>query len=243
MDTIFLMPNHAETISTSTEARISVAGIMVIGLGAGETRPTFTFDTAVGSGLSITGHSVFIENLLLKAGIDQLTDAIHISSSDVTLKDIEWRDNKALTYECADIIVATSDAQGLVIDGFQYKHYTSPGGGTQNQSVIQCTHTDRVTIRNCWLVGRSAAGILEATSTLEHWFVHDNYFANPSSNLAVAISSTGSGAFLRNLIAVTSCEAGVFISPSTHPMMVFESYGCGSVSHSAIVAGNALAAT
>lgn len=244
MDTIFLMPNHAETISTSTECRLSVDGIMVIGLGSGETRPTFTIGTAtaLGSDIAITGHSIVLENILGKPGADALTGPILIGSCDITLNNIEWREDDQGPYETVDVVVGGSSADGVTIDGFKYAHNVSPGG-TQVNSVLN-VQGDRITIRNCWLNAGATAGIIECASTAhEHMFIHDNYIHNASSNYGVVITSSGSGAFLRNFVAVTSCEAGVFISPSTHPLMVFESYGCGSVSHSAIVCGNDLATT
>ena len=53
-DIIYLLPGHAETISSASGCVIDVAGVSVIGLGQGEDRPTFTLSAAA-SKISISG--------------------------------------------------------------------------------------------------------------------------------------------------------------------------------------------
>jgi len=45
-DIIMVKPGHAETISDATTVAANIAGVAVVGLGAGISRPTFTFSTA-----------------------------------------------------------------------------------------------------------------------------------------------------------------------------------------------------
>src|SRR5258705_1677161 len=45
-DVIFVAPGHTETITSATALPFNVAGVTIVGVGAGATRPTFTFTTA-----------------------------------------------------------------------------------------------------------------------------------------------------------------------------------------------------
>jgi len=84
-DIIMIMPGHAETYSTPTatsdDLTLDVAGIAIIGLGAGSLRPTFTFDTANTVTVAVTAANVaiyncaFVGNFLSNAIMFTLTTA------------------------------------------------------------------------------------------------------------------------------------------------------------------------
>lgn len=50
-DVIYVMPGHAETVATAAAIDIDVAGVKVVGVGWGASRPTFTL-SAVGANIS-----------------------------------------------------------------------------------------------------------------------------------------------------------------------------------------------
>jgi len=163
MDMVFVMPNHAETISSSTGMRISVSGVKVVGLGSGEQRPTFTLDTAVASKCEITGHSAYLENLLFKSGIDAITYGIHVSATDVTLKNIEWRDDATNNYQVGTAIATSSSgAGGCIIDGFVLNNPVDPGG-TRTVYGIHMRSPRRCEIKNCYINTDTSHGIYSST--------------------------------------------------------------------------------
>ena len=59
-DIIYVMPGHAET---TTAIALDVAGIKIIGLGWGRSRPTFTATTGASNLVNVTVANVWIENL------------------------------------------------------------------------------------------------------------------------------------------------------------------------------------
>jgi len=59
---IILMASHAETISANTSLAFNVAGIQIIGLGTGASRPTFTFDTANTNRIAVTAANIKLQN-------------------------------------------------------------------------------------------------------------------------------------------------------------------------------------
>lgn len=60
-DTIFVMPQHAENVTTTPTF---IAGVRIIGIGNGDERPTFTW-TATTSQWAVTAANVSFENLIL----------------------------------------------------------------------------------------------------------------------------------------------------------------------------------
>jgi len=197
-DYVFVMPNHAETLSSTRAVTADISGVHVIGLGRGENRPTFTIDTTVGAGVYISAHSVWMENLLLKSGLDALTQPIRVVSSEVTLKDIEWRNASAM--EADQVIIGTSDAGRLTIDGFVLRDDIDPAGsGTKEK--IQLAGGRMHEIKNSWITVRSTGAIIYVTSnsaTDGAWpsWVHHNTIENVTSDQCVSITSDCLGSII-----------------------------------------------
>lgn len=65
-DIIMVKPGHAESIADATTLSLNVAGVAIIGLGAGANRPTLTFTTATTANIPVTAANVSIQNFLFK---------------------------------------------------------------------------------------------------------------------------------------------------------------------------------
>jgi calcineurin-like phosphoesterase len=61
-DVIMVKAGHAETISDATTFAANIAGVAVIGLGAGTLRPTFTFSTANTATIPVSAANVAFVN-------------------------------------------------------------------------------------------------------------------------------------------------------------------------------------
>ena len=61
-DIIFIKPGHAETISSATALAFDVAGVAIVGLGAGTKRPTFTLGTAATTTIAVSADNISISN-------------------------------------------------------------------------------------------------------------------------------------------------------------------------------------
>lgn len=100
-DIIIVMPGHAETISAAAGIDADVAGITILGLGEGESRPTITFSTAVAADLDVDAADITIKNILFKCDIDSQTAMIDVNAKDFLMEDCELREGsakQALTY-------------------------------------------------------------------------------------------------------------------------------------------------
>jgi hypothetical protein len=74
-DIIIVMPGHTESLTTATSIAMDVAGVSVIGLGQGNTRPVLTYDAAAGA-VAISASNVRWSNIVHMASFADVTNAI-----------------------------------------------------------------------------------------------------------------------------------------------------------------------
>ena len=159
--TIYLMPNHAETLSSASALTLDVAGVKVIGLGWGAARPTFTFDTAITASLVISAANVWLENIIFANGFDNMTAPINIQAADCTFVDVETRDNDS-NYHCDDFILTTDAADRLRI--FNWVHRAN-GGKTGPQTAISIVGGEDIEIQPKLIDGDFATACIEQLTT------------------------------------------------------------------------------
>lgn len=119
-DHIYLMPGHAESISTAAAIALAAAGVTIQGLGNGEDRPILTFTSSTAASIAINAPNVTIRNVIFKVDIDALIILLDVNARDFTIENCEFREGSAKQWlTCIDI-----------------------NGGSANAC-------DRATIRNC----------------------------------------------------------------------------------------------
>ena len=182
----------SEIVSTSTGCRLTKSGVAVIGLGRGQNRPTLTFDGAVGADISVgaNAHSVWLENLLLKSGIDALEHVIYLDASQGTLMNLEY--DQVGAFEAAKVIEVSSAAKSVLIDGLICENATD-AGGSQMDNVIYIVDPSHVEIRNCRIAIATSGGLIASTSgnsadNQPNW-IHHNLLENTTTDACIQWSS------------------------------------------------------
>ena len=95
-DIIFVGAGHAETVNSDTALAMNVAGVAVIGLGAGSLRPTFTFDTANAATIAVSAADVSFQNCIFTANFLTVAAAFTLSTAkNFALQSCEFRDTAA----------------------------------------------------------------------------------------------------------------------------------------------------
>ena len=93
-DIVFVGAGHAEAISTVAILTLNKAGVAIVGLGNGATRPTFTF-TATG-GIPVAANNVSIQNCLFVSGVAACATVFSIANAqvatDFAIDNCEFRD-------------------------------------------------------------------------------------------------------------------------------------------------------
>jgi hypothetical protein len=80
-DIILVMPGHAETISTATALALDVAGVAIIGLGVGTSRPTFTLDTATTTTIPVSANGITIANCIFTANFADIVSCFTLTTA------------------------------------------------------------------------------------------------------------------------------------------------------------------
>lgn len=88
-DVIYVMPGHAENITTATSLVVDVAGVSIIGLGNERNRPTLTFTATAGS-IEMDAANTRLSNLRLVAGIASVVVGVNVDADDVELDHLEF---------------------------------------------------------------------------------------------------------------------------------------------------------
>lgn len=114
-DTIYVAEGHAEDVESASAITIDVAGINIIGLGKGASRPTFTFKTATTATAVISASSVYIENIICLTALDSVVSPVVISGANVELNEVEFQDTSS-TVEAVRAILTTATADNLKLN-------------------------------------------------------------------------------------------------------------------------------
>ena len=88
-DIIFVMPGHAENISAATSLVMDVAGVRIIGMGWGRSRPILTY-TATGGTIEMDAANCTLENIVFLAGISAITVGINVDAADCSIVNCEF---------------------------------------------------------------------------------------------------------------------------------------------------------
>lgn len=238
-DTIYVMPGHAETISTATGFVLDVAGVRVIGLGQGTIKPVFTF-SATDSILSITAANCWVENIRLLSNIDNCVTAISLggSADGCTLKNVEIVDGAANKEFLVSVAIATA-CHDVTLDGV--RHHGLGGGAT---SCVKTAGTaDRLTIVNCQMHGTYTGSVLDLSAgACLNMLIRDNFLCNEdtSASLCYKGHASNTGIVVRNMALGTKNNTETI--NTVNAIHCAENYGTDTVATSGILTPAALTA-
>lgn len=157
-DIIMVKPGHVETVTAAAGLALDVAGIAIVGLGAGSSRPTVNFTTAVGASMVVSAANVTVMNLLFTGGIDALTSPVHIQAADFAFVNCETRD---VTGQATDFIVTTAAADRLMVDGWVHDGAAAAGADT----ALSIVGGADITVRDFTIDGNFAVAAIENVTT------------------------------------------------------------------------------
>jgi hypothetical protein len=83
-DVIVVMPGHVENVTAATTIVPDIAGITIMGLGRGRSRPKLSFTNTAGK-IAITGASTRISNIVFLADVSAVVTGISVEADDVEI--------------------------------------------------------------------------------------------------------------------------------------------------------------
>lgn len=164
-DIIVVMEGHAESIAGAAGIAADVAGITIVGLGRGRSRPVVTFITADAASMDISEANVHIENMVFVNGRDGQTAMFNVTDNDVTFKDCEIQTGDGTTQAVVGILT-TADANRLRIEGCHIHGAVTAGTTSQISIVGGDSHViqDNIIVGACATAGNIAAATTASTN-------------------------------------------------------------------------------
>lgn len=220
-DVIFVMPGHTETVNSAgqLDTGTSAAGLSIVGLGEGDERPLFTFQTATTADFDIGSNGVTVENIRWDlTGVDALVAPFDVNDSGFT-----FRNNDVLIADsagqCVNALVTDANADKMVLEGNNF-HGTEDAGCT---SAIRIVGGDDITIKDNYIVGHfkiTAGGIENTTTavgTTGYCRIEDNIIANrtASSTRAINFVEASRADVVNNRLHIMSLTSPVSIAESS----------------------------
>lgn len=208
-DVVYVMPSHAETLDAAGDIAMDIAGVRVVGLGRGSSRPTFTWSDADAT-WTISGANCSLENVLCTTtGAIDVTAGILVTGADVAILNIEGRDNAATSQFVDFLGFGTGAARGLV-KGFVFRGHAS---GDANASACQVTAAvDGFRVEDFYADGLFAAAGLEATAANTNMLAKDIYVnqKHATADAGITLHANTTGLIINPVVRSATNDADGF---------------------------------
>lgn len=201
-DVIYVMPGHAENVTSATGIALDKIGLSVIGLGHGNSIPTISYTAAAGSA-TISVASVMLKNLKFVANFETgVTTGITIAAGGdgAILDGLQFRDTSG-TFEFLIHVTIATTVDDLVIRNCSF---ITAAGSMSSSLFFAGTTSDLLIADNLWLCDCSASVIDHLTDVPTASMVRDNDVNNldTGAGLVIGFKSNGvaTGVFARNTL-------------------------------------------
>jgi len=221
-DVIFVLPGHAESVVAAAGIDADVAGISIIGLGVGESRPIITFTTDVAADFDIGAADVLVRNLIFKVDVDDQTACLDINAAGAVVEDCEFLEG------------AGADEQMLIgIDIAESRctirrcYFKSVVAGADSAIKIAAAK-DRITIEDCEAFGDYTDACIHNPSgtVATRLMIRRNYLTNlQSGDHAIELESACTGVIAYNVVNSTLAAAGGLTAVDQGSCFAVENYG------------------
>ncbi len=193
-DVIYLMAGHAEDIAAAAGVVLDTAGVITIGGGNGESRPTITFITDAGADIDIEAAGVGIFGVRFICNITSQVAMLDIDESSARIERCEFLEGTATGLVFIDVNGGTAnDCDDTVI---RNNFFYAATAGNMNAAIELGEIADSVLIEDNVIVGDfDDAGIHNPTGkTLTNLMIRNNHVSQLlSANHAIELVSACTG--------------------------------------------------
>jgi len=218
-DVIYVLPGHTETVDAAAAIDIDVAGIKIVGLGEGFTRPTFDFDADT-STIEVAAANCTIENCIFTASSADVAKAIDVNAVGFTIKDCLFLEDTTDEAFTVCILGATSNTSDYIT--VSNCKFICPDASAS--SCIQLVGGQGHEVRDCVFMGDWSAGAIDLDNTPTYVLLLRNliYNADDTADNLVNASATATGICAYNGGGNADTQANQFTATA---MAVVENYG------------------
>lgn len=224
-DIVMIKAGHTETIDSTTDLVMDIAGVTVCGLGTGSLRPTFTFSVAATSTIGVSAANIAVVNCLMVANFADVAGAFTLGNAPgFTLRGVECRDTSAVLnfLSVVDTSTTSNQADDLTLVGCK----RIGAGATANTCVVKMDGTNaRLTIRDSYFahLATTTAGLMPiATGKVVTDAVIDSntilLVGSAGASTGVIITTDGttnSGMISRNLVQSLDATTEILVTASS----------------------------
>ena len=133
-DVILIAPGHTETISAAAAITFDVAGVTVIGMGVGNSRPTITLDTATSTDINVTAADVQIHNVIFSMNYADIVEVFDLSAAGFVVNKCRFVDT-ATNMNFVDLVKTTTTDNEA--DRLEFTNNVIISPDTGNNGVIE----------------------------------------------------------------------------------------------------------
>ena len=200
-DVIIVLPGHVEDLGSGETIDADVAGITIVGLGNGPSRPRIDYNHATAS-FDIGASGVTLKNLTFRPSVATVAIGVDVEAgvTDTLIQDCEFLPGEAGdgTDEFAIGIDIKAGCTRTTIERLVYAHHASCDGAA---SCIKLTGaSDRVRISDCWLQisGTAAVACIHGITTLSTRLLIENCVLVTDAEPGIELL-TGTTGVIRNV--------------------------------------------
>jgi len=222
-DTIYVLPEHTETLAADGAAclTLDVAGLKVIGLGGRSRKPQLLVDDYTDTYISITGADTVFENLTVLAGHSNIASGMIVAGDGVEIRNCSFIQNAANEnfLECiTDGAANTCDR--LLIDSCEFCQYDTSGTAAIQ---LDAAH-DRVVITNNIGHGDWGTAFISIAGEITYGLIDGNLCHNTATDTdsIIEVAAAGTGICVRNGGGNGAAQANQI---SAAAMALAENYG------------------
>lgn len=238
-DIIIVKPGHSETIAAAAGIALDVAGIAIVGFGAGSLRPQISF-TETDSTFTVTAANCSLYNLQFVAGIADVVTALSLSdAADGFSLESCWSTEGAVagTFNYVDVITLATGA-----DDLSFKDSTFIGNDTNNDAFITGVAHDGFYVDNCRFyanVAQAAAhGLIDSSGNVTNVEIKNCSFrSNIDDALWVDFNGAANSGVVKNCVVSSIDDAGATATGNFTGGHFFECYVSGEADAFGLVGG------
>lgn len=219
-DVIVVAEGHAENISASTSLVIDVAGIHIVGLGHGSSRPTLTW-TATGGTVEVDAADTIIENILFVSSVSAVTVGVNVDAANTKFLACEW--NYDATGDDFLIMADCTDVAGTEFLGCIFRAEEATAGAN---SAVHLDNSDDTKIIGCFSFGDFALAPIysdtsgetgDGGSVSSGLLIKDNDFHNDDTTLGIVIdlNNADTGVISYNALAANGGGVAATLDPGS----------------------------
>jgi len=205
-DVMYLMPGHAETISAAAGLALDVAGVSIIGIGAGSLQPTITFDTIISADMDVDAANVTVDGVHFRANFADITAAIDVNADDFTLRNCRF----SAVATNMNALIWVQDALATASDRITIENCRAQLVDASNTHFVNFSGTpDGCIVRNNVLIGDWGTMCIGGAGVVTNIVITDNIINNIASDndACINIEATATGIVMRNLCCGGAAQA------------------------------------